>query len=146
MIEESDSGACANDDVKFCASNKLPTVFGCNMPQFGYNKPEEKSGLNFDSGLLCKAACRSGKFRQVQIMAYKYYNDRLETFKTWPCSDRMKPSQLAKAGFRYTGQGDRCICEWCETVLHSWDYFDEPISEHRRHNPKCEYLKMILPS
>ena len=77
---------------------------------------------------------------------YKICDQRLDTFKYWPCKEKIRPEQLAKAGFWYTGNADRCQCAWCNIVIHSWEYFDEPLNEHRRHNKDCSFLKMILPS
>ncbi len=134
MAEQSDS---ASTTGQFCASTKLPTGFS-------YHSPAEKTeGFSFGSSPVCRAACSTGG---CHVVNYKYYDHRLETYKLWPCSDKIKPSQLAKAGLRYSGTGDKCVCEWCGIGLHSWEYFDEPISEHRRHSPSCTYLKMILPS
>ena len=77
---------------------------------------------------------------------YKLYNDRLKSFQFWPCSEKILPQQLAKAGLYYTGQTDKCRCVWCEQNLFQWDYFDEPLTEHRRYSKNCAFLKMILPS
>ncbi len=139
MTEQSDSGAC-NTNGLFCASasTKLPTGFSYAAPHV-----EKTQGFNFGASPVCRATCFTGGF---DVANYKYYDDRLNTFKFWPCSDKIKPSQLAKAGMRYSGSGDRCICDWCHMAFHSWEYFDEPISEHRRHSPRCEYLRMILPT
>ena len=77
---------------------------------------------------------------------YKLYNDRLKSFKYWPCSEKILPQQLAKAGLYYTGENDKCRCAWCGQNLFHWDYFDDPLTEHKKYYQNCSFLKMILPS
>ncbi len=67
--------------------------------------------------------------------------ERLKTFDEWP--KYMKPTapELAKAGFYYTGMGDRVMCFSCKVVLKNWEPTDTAWGEHARWRPSCNYLK-----
>ncbi len=68
--------------------------------------------------------------------------ERLKTFEEWP--KFMKPTalDLAKAGFYYTGMGDRVMCFSCKVVVKNWAPSDTAWGEHARWRPSCNYLKM----
>ena len=51
--------------------------------------------------------------------------------------------QLARAGLYYTGKSDVCQCYRCLVKLSAWERDDDPIKEHSKWPPKCEYIKMI---
>ena len=76
----------------------------------------------------------------------KVYETRLSSFKQWPKGVPVHAADLSKAGFRYTGYGDSCVCCWCYLVVENWSEFDEPLRIHKRRNPDCEFIKMLLPS
>ena len=71
----------------------------------------------------------------------KFY-DRLSTYENFPYPDAcpIPPEALAKAGFRYTGVTDMVICDYCNGRLQRWEETDEPIIEHDRHYPDCQFL------
>ena len=68
---------------------------------------------------------------------------RLSTFDDWPASDVVRPSDLARAGFFYTGESDRTRCAFCRGVLHSWRPADDADAEHRRHFPDCRLVRRL---
>ena len=49
----------------------------------------------------------------------------LSSFKQWPKDVPVHAADLSKAGFRYTGNGDSCVCCWCYLVVENWSKFDE---------------------
>nr|XP_038022231.1 baculoviral IAP repeat-containing protein 7 isoform X6 [Anas platyrhynchos] len=65
---------------------------------------------------------------------------RLSTFQNWPQSSEMRPEQLARAGYFYTGQGDMVRCYYCNGSVRNWAVGDDPWREHARWNPRCEFL------
>ena len=67
---------------------------------------------------------------------------RLETFKDWPKYLRPKPVLLARAGLCYSGMSDRVSCFECKVVLHNWRAWEDPLEEHYKASPNCEYLKI----
>ncbi|XP_039600264.1 baculoviral IAP repeat-containing protein 2 isoform X1 [Polypterus senegalus] len=66
--------------------------------------------------------------------------DRLDTFQNWNVSNVM-PSELAKAGFYYTGQSDRVMCFSCGGTLSNWEPGDRAVVEHQRHYPQCRFMR-----
>ncbi|KAM9178305.1 baculoviral IAP repeat-containing protein 7 [Mergus octosetaceus] len=65
---------------------------------------------------------------------------RLSTFQNWPQSSEIRPEQLARAGFFYTGQGDVVRCFYCNESMRNWAVGDDPWREHAKWNPRCEFL------
>ena len=87
------------------------------------------------------------KIKEFDFINYFKYDDRILTFKNlWPKTHSMKAEDLAKAGFVYTGEGEKVSCPWCNIVLTDWDPFDEAFLEHRRHSPQCDFILMLFPS
>uniref|UniRef100_A0A8K9V847 RING-type E3 ubiquitin transferase n=1 Tax=Oncorhynchus mykiss TaxID=8022 RepID=A0A8K9V847_ONCMY len=66
--------------------------------------------------------------------------DRLDSFHSWILSI-ITPSELAKAGFYYLGQGDRVACFTCGGQLSNWEPGDRAVSEHQRHYPNCHFVR-----
>ena len=54
----------------------------------------------------------------------KVYETRLSSFKQWPKGVPVHTADLSKAGFRYTGYGDSCVCSWCYLAVENWSEFD----------------------
>uniref|UniRef100_A0A8V1A3R9 RING-type E3 ubiquitin transferase n=1 Tax=Gallus gallus TaxID=9031 RepID=A0A8V1A3R9_CHICK len=65
---------------------------------------------------------------------------RLSTFQNWPQYTEMRPEQLARAGFFYTGQGDVVRCFYCDGGMRNWAFGDDPWREHAKWYPRCEFL------
>jgi len=68
---------------------------------------------------------------------------RLNTFTGqlphWPVSF-IKPEDCAKAGFFFLRDGDKVQCAFCRGVAGEWEPGDDPISEHKRHFPRCPFM------
>ncbi|NXN34935.1 BIR7B protein, partial [Rhinoptilus africanus] len=65
---------------------------------------------------------------------------RQSTFQNWPRYAGMRPEQLARAGFFYTGQDDVVRCFYCGGDVRNWSYSDDPWREHAKWYPGCEFL------
>ncbi|XP_076230544.1 death-associated inhibitor of apoptosis 2 [Nomia melanderi] len=65
--------------------------------------------------------------------------NRLQTFSDWPANAPIDATQLAKAGFYYTGHEDVVICAYCKGVLKKWERGDDPNVAHRIHFPQCDF-------
>ncbi|NWU67222.1 BIR7B protein, partial [Pterocles burchelli] len=65
---------------------------------------------------------------------------RLSTFQNWPQYTDMRPEQLARAGFFYTGHGDVVRCFYCDGGVRNWSFGDDPWREHAKWYPGCEFL------
>lgn len=88
----------------------------------------------------------NAKCCELQSENYKIYDNRINSFKTWPISEKIDPSMIAKAGLYYSGYNDLCICPWCGVKLKKWEYFDNPHKEHKKFAKKCAYLLMVMPN
>ncbi|XP_025070473.1 inhibitor of apoptosis protein-like [Alligator sinensis] len=65
---------------------------------------------------------------------------RLRTFQMWPLTF-LSPTDLAKAGFYYTGPADKVACFTCGGQLSNWEPKDNAMSEHQRHFPNCPFVE-----
>ena len=84
----------------------------------------------------CKVHPADGFFR---------YDDKISTFATWPKSHPIHPQRYVKAGFYYSGEGDKVICPLCNLNLTEWETYDIPMEEHQKHSPYCAFVLMLNP-
>ena len=82
---------------------------------------------------LCQKPRLDYGFQNYELSSYRRYITRFLTYKSWPKSHPIKAEQLTRAGFLYTGEGDKVSCPWCRIQLTEWETYDVPIEEHRRH-------------
>lgn len=66
--------------------------------------------------------------------------NRLASFAGWPVDSPVKSTDLAEAGFYYTGTSDRVQCFSCLGAIHKWDPGDKAWDEHRRLFPDCDFV------
>lgn len=69
---------------------------------------------------------------------------RLATFSTWPCSNIISPKLLAEAGFFYLNKSDKVKCFKCNVIVGKWVVGDQPIEEHKRLCPNCEFIRQYF--
>ncbi|XP_062510522.1 uncharacterized protein LOC134186550 [Corticium candelabrum] len=70
---------------------------------------------------------------------------RLATFDDrWSRSYPVKPVDLARSGFYYTGRLDSVQCFSCKVVLRGWEEGDKADDEHERHAPYCSFLNRLV--
>ena len=70
---------------------------------------------------------------------------RLQTFldnsSIWPAHRiRATPLQIVNAGMYYLGERDRVKCWYCNGGLQNWERDDDPIEEHAKWFPLCEFV------
>ena len=70
----------------------------------------------------------------------KLENSRLNSFINWPSSAPVRPHDLARQGFYFTGSGDRVKCIFCGVVLKQWATGDKVETEHRKFSSGCPFL------
>ncbi|XP_068116716.1 baculoviral IAP repeat-containing protein 1e-like [Hyperolius riggenbachi] len=115
-------------------------------------------GLVGPPGTLC--ACSTGKGKDfntssrdcttpseitvTNLNIFEDENVRLESFKTWPPLANAEPSGLARAGFFYTGKSDAVRCYTCGVTVSQFEPGEDPMTEHVKHNSKCNFVKRIL--
>ena len=70
---------------------------------------------------------------------------RLKTFldnsSIWPAHRiRATPQQIVDAGMYYLGERDRVKCWYCNGGLQNWERDDDPMEEHAKWFPLCEFV------
>lgn len=142
-MEQADSVDVNNltNDVKFSNQINKPASVGglfakSDSSTIYTTKPAGAAGFSFGSNYI--------PMTQEQT-DYKIYDNRIRTFAMWPYSARVNPQAIALAGFKYTGFGDKCQCCFCHLQISQFQYFDDPMSDHKKFNPTCPYLMMIQP-
>lgn len=66
--------------------------------------------------------------------------ERKATYYDWSYGHCQSASALAAAGFFFTGVEDKTQCAFCRGVLRSWESTDNPLEEHERHFPSCQFV------
>ncbi|XP_034240127.1 baculoviral IAP repeat-containing protein 7-like [Thrips palmi] len=87
------------------------------------------------------AASASAPLR-VRVNPYASLAARLRSFEGFD-SDNVSVSDLAEAGFYWTGVRDDCVCFSCGLGVRSWELGDVPVNEHLRFNPHCPHIRHI---
>ncbi|XP_050443226.1 baculoviral IAP repeat-containing protein 7-like [Adelges cooleyi] len=76
----------------------------------------------------------------MESIDFKNESNRLATFTGWPISFIITPKSLASAGFYYTKHTDKVKCAFCNICICRWEFGDNAIDEHKRHNPNCNFV------
>ena len=76
---------------------------------------------------------------------YQLIQDRIKSYfdLQWLISLNQDPITLAKAGFFYSGIGDRVHCAYCGLSLNRWMPDNIPIVEHNKFNKNCSYVSLV---
>ena len=75
--------------------------------------------------------------------SYFYYDDRISSLDAWSPQITPDKYQLARAGFFYSGFGDRVVCFSCDLKLYNWEKTDDPWIEHCTKSPNCLFVKLV---
>ncbi|XP_046582594.1 baculoviral IAP repeat-containing protein 2-like [Haliotis rubra] len=65
---------------------------------------------------------------------------RLRTYSAWTGRKTPDTLQLARAGFIYTGIGDKVECERCGLKLLNWTDTDDALHEHANRRTHCPFI------
>ncbi|XP_026530561.1 E3 ubiquitin-protein ligase XIAP isoform X3 [Notechis scutatus] len=65
---------------------------------------------------------------------------RQETFANFPTRCPVSSSDLAQAGFFYTGEGDQVRCFRCLATLEGWEEGDSVVVKHKNVSPNCPFI------
>ncbi|XP_028667552.1 baculoviral IAP repeat-containing protein 7 isoform X2 [Erpetoichthys calabaricus] len=76
----------------------------------------------------------------LAIPAMRSERDRLTTFQSWPSNILVSSAKLAEAGFFFLGSEDKVQCFCCGVILRQWERDDDPMTEHRKHFPACNFI------
>lgn len=69
---------------------------------------------------------------------------RLASFASWPSTSTVSSLALARAGFKYTGEGESTVCVECHLVIDSWQSGDRPDQVHSQQSPNCPFVRSQL--
>ncbi|NXU87232.1 XIAP ligase, partial [Xiphorhynchus elegans] len=65
---------------------------------------------------------------------------RLGTFAEFPLDCPVSALELARAGFVYTGEGDKVKCFSCHTTIEGWASGDSAVERHKQLSPNCKFI------
>jgi hypothetical protein len=74
---------------------------------------------------------------------YSSIPSRHATFETWTNDSAPSVDDLVRAGFFYTGTKNVVTCFYCNGSLQNWGRNDNPLIEHIRWFPLCQYAKQL---
>jgi hypothetical protein len=74
---------------------------------------------------------------------YSSIPSRHATFETWSNDSAPSVDDLVRAGFFYTGTKNVVTCFYCNGSLQNWGRNDNPLIEHIRWFPLCQYAKQL---
>ncbi|NXE73908.1 XIAP ligase, partial [Cochlearius cochlearius] len=83
-------------------------------------------------------ACATPDADHDQEWAQEHY--RLGTFIEFPLGCPVSASALARAGFVYTGEGDKVKCFSCHTTIEGWVPGDSAVERHKKLTPNCKFI------
>ncbi|NXG57432.1 XIAP ligase, partial [Hemiprocne comata] len=83
-------------------------------------------------------ACATPDTDHDQEWAQECY--RLGTFIEFPLDCPVSASALARAGFVYTGEGDKVKCFSCHTIIEGWAPGDSAVERHKNLSPDCKFI------
>ncbi|XP_026290013.1 death-associated inhibitor of apoptosis 1 isoform X2 [Frankliniella occidentalis] len=72
--------------------------------------------------------------------AYATLDARIESYESWPIGLKLRPQELAEAGFFFTGLGDKTMCFQCGGGLKDWAETDDPWREHALRFSRCSHV------
>uniref|UniRef100_A0AAY4A6I6 CARD domain-containing protein n=1 Tax=Denticeps clupeoides TaxID=299321 RepID=A0AAY4A6I6_9TELE len=98
--------------------------------------------------ILQKSSFLMGLCRSSAPADLQYDNSselfRISTFAKFPASVAVTERSLARAGFYYTGVGDRVQCFRCSVTAENWQSNECPAERHKQLSPNCSFI-MSLP-
>ncbi|XP_078677125.1 baculoviral IAP repeat-containing protein 3-like isoform X2 [Branchiostoma floridae x Branchiostoma belcheri] len=65
---------------------------------------------------------------------------RLSSYRNFPDSVPVSASRMARAGFYFSGTGDRVVCFSCGGGVEGWEFGDTAMGEHERLYPHCDFV------
>ncbi|NXT84270.1 XIAP ligase, partial [Zapornia atra] len=83
-------------------------------------------------------ACATLDTDHDQDWAQEHY--RLGTFVKFPLACPVSASALARAGFVYTGEGDKVQCFSCHRTIEGWAPGDSAVERHKNLSPNCKFI------
>lgn len=105
------------------------------------------SSLFFTMEILQNSAFLRGLCRNSSPADLQYDNSselfRISTYAKFPTTAAVTERSLARAGFYYTGVGDRVQCFRCNVTADNWQSGDCPAERHKQLSPNCSFIQSL---
>lgn len=108
----------------------------CPPPDLQYDNSSGKFCV------LCIQLCFCASVITILISLLSPELYRISTFARFPTSGVTERS-LARAGWFYTGVGDRVQCFKCNVTAEGWQAGDCPTEKHRQLSPSCSFIQSL---
>ncbi|XP_057705726.1 E3 ubiquitin-protein ligase XIAP [Corythoichthys intestinalis] len=82
-----------------------------------------------------------GELESDHMVDFSLMNNRLHSFNGSSLSKQVPAERLARAGFYFTGEGDRVRCFSCKMTVENWCRGDTPVERHKEVSPLCKFLR-----
>lgn len=83
----------------------------------------------------------NGELESDNVAAdWSVMKNRVNSFQRFPYSEDISAQRLARAGFYFTGEGDRVQCFSCSATVQNWNRGDTPLERHQLASPDCRFL------
>ncbi|XP_071089186.1 baculoviral IAP repeat-containing protein 7-A-like [Haliotis cracherodii] len=105
-------------------------------PNFSGNPRSLQTGVNYNEVKNTKQPGDAKTERENT-------QERLATYQHW--TGVPSPTQLAVAGFTFTGENDRVVCTFCGLKLYNWTRKEKPLEVHKKYSPDCTFLNKWFP-
>ena len=92
---------------------------------------------------LIRNSCDELRIEKIAYPKYATYVVRMSSFKGWPSDLNQTPNQMALAGFFHPSVSDFARFFCCGDGLRNWEPNDDPLAEHARWYPECEYINKL---
>lgn len=135
-----------------CCRTKMETLVQLRNNPFlmGLCRNCPPPDLQYDnsSGERCvpfiRASFLSPRSNVITILIFLLSTElfRISTFARFPNSGVTERS-LARAGWFYTGVGDRVQCFKCNVTADGWQSGDCPTEKHRQLSPSCSFIQSL---
>ena len=136
LLRHNDSPSMARQTAQ-CSNHLTPQSFGTSPPDARPTTGENQEPLENLRDIFPCLHPVNPHMRSSQA--------RLQTFldnsSIWPAHRiRATPQQIVNAGMYYLGERDRVKCWYCNGGLQNWERNDDPMEEHAKWFPLCEFI------
>jgi len=102
----------------------------------------------WDSNTNTNFTAKLGDVLGSKQPTYASYERRLQSFSKWPDTMCQDKKDLAAAGFFLLSglfePSDHTMCFYCGGSLKDWEPMDDPVREHVKWYPNCNFIKKVI--
>ncbi|XP_041352542.1 uncharacterized protein LOC121371006 isoform X2 [Gigantopelta aegis] len=124
------------------SSNDVMGPIGANIQSPKYQSDNTSLSNSVSSDLMAPGTVVPKRLSYEHAVYPQYFDIKVreDSFTNWTSSLRQTPAILSKHGFYYAGYADCVRCFYCGIGLKSWEPQDDPLEEHIRNRPSCEFI------